>query len=59
MQFGSDCGMLEFFKYSTHELSSKNTIADSPAFLGPGLAEKIAVCAYTEHTTRLPKKNED
>jgi hypothetical protein len=28
---------------------------DSSAFLEPGLAEKIAVCA---HTTRLPKKKE-
>jgi hypothetical protein len=51
--FGLDCGMLELFKYSTHKPSSQRTIVDSPTFLEPGLAEKIAVCAYT---TRLPKK---
>jgi hypothetical protein len=31
----------------------QRTIVDSPEFLEPGLAEKIAVCA---HTIRLPKK---
>jgi hypothetical protein len=28
---------------------SERTIVDSPAFLKHGLAEKIAVCAYTTH----------
>jgi hypothetical protein len=43
-------GILKMF-YSRAIL--QRTIADSPAFLEPGLAEKIVVCA---HTNRLPKK---
>jgi hypothetical protein len=50
--FGVDCGLLKFFKYSTHAILQR-TIIDSPIFLEPGLAEKIAVCAQT---ICLPKK---
>jgi hypothetical protein len=50
--FGLDCGMLEFFKYSTHE---PQTIVDFPAFLEHGLAEKIMVFAQTN---RDPNKQE-
>jgi hypothetical protein len=52
--FGLDCGLLEFFKYSTVLTSRPPNIKYMvPAFLGAGLEEKIAVCA---HTTHLPKK---
>jgi hypothetical protein len=49
--FGLDGGMLEFFKYSTHESRAviQRTIVDSTAFLEHGLAEKITVCAHTNH----------
>jgi hypothetical protein len=30
--FGLDCGMLEFFKYSTHEPSSKEQLLTLPHF---------------------------
>jgi hypothetical protein len=30
--FGLDCGMLEFFKYSTHEPSSKEQLMTLPHF---------------------------
>jgi hypothetical protein len=49
--FGLDCGMLEFFKYHTHEPSSKEYLLTFPHFWR--LVEKIAVCAYTTH---LPEK---
>jgi hypothetical protein len=54
--FDLDCRMLEFFKYSIHEPSSKEQFLDSHAFFEPGLAEKIAVCAHIQDTTRLLKK---
>jgi hypothetical protein len=54
--FGLDCGLLVFFKYSTHELRSKEQLLISPAFLEHSSAKKIAVCA---HTTRDPNKEND
>jgi hypothetical protein len=52
--FGKDCGMQEFFKYSTHEQYQK-TIVHFPAFLEHSSAEKIVVCA---RTNRDPNKQE-
>jgi hypothetical protein len=37
----------------------QRTIVDSPAFLEHGLAEKIAVCGHTIHTTSDPNKEDD
>jgi hypothetical protein len=48
-----DAGILQIF-YSRAVL--QRTILDSHAFLEPGLAEKIAVCAHIQDTTLLPKK---
>ncbi len=53
--FGLDFGMLEFFKYSTSENVIQRTIVDFLAFLEHGSAEKIAVCAHTNHD---PNKQE-
>jgi hypothetical protein len=33
--FGLDCGMMEFFKYSTHEPSSKEQLLTLPHFWSP------------------------
>ncbi len=46
--FGLDCGMLEFFTYSTHKPSSKEQWLTLRYIWSP----KIADCT---HTTRLPK----
>jgi hypothetical protein len=53
--FGLDCGMLEFFKYSSHKLYLQRNFFDTPAFYEHALAEKIAACA---HTNRDPDKQE-
>jgi hypothetical protein len=50
--FGLDCGMLEFFKHSTHEPSSKKQLLILIHF-GTRYSEKIAVWT---HTANLPKK---
>jgi hypothetical protein len=40
--FGLHCGLFEFFKYSTHEPSSKRKLykCTFPRFLGTGLLKK-------------------
>jgi hypothetical protein len=44
---GLDCGLLEFFKYSTHEQSSKRKLFTFPAFLGDLFVEKEGgLCTY-------------
>jgi hypothetical protein len=53
--FGMDCGMLGFFKYSTHKPESKDQLLTFPHFWSTVWRKKIAVCA---HTNRDPNKQE-
>jgi hypothetical protein len=48
--------MLEFLQIFFSKAVIQRTIADFPAFLETGFAEKISVCV---HTTPVPNKKED
>jgi hypothetical protein len=53
--FGLDCGLLEFFKYSTYD-PSPNIKCIDPAFFGDLFGGKdCGLCTYP----RLPKKKDD